>query len=215
MAAVNPDLQFVSIFGKSIILNAVNLLTGGILYGIYIILFCTAATVLCHREGNGKAKAMLLVAIVTMFIMSSFGFWTDVTIFFAGIRDILVGNIGQPFGYKQVVFTEQFKNLDSVKQVMLPFEIVVGDSIVIWRAWALSAGNRKIVVIPLLLLIGSAACSFAFLGCFSQHDWPIVNPDTCNSIEISAFSLSIATNMSATIVIGFKFWCFSIVACVD
>ncbi|KAG7090480.1 hypothetical protein E1B28_009594 [Marasmius oreades] len=206
MAAVSADILFVSDFGTSIILNAVNLLTGGILYGIYIILFCAAATVLCRREGNVKARAMLLVAIVTMFIMSSFGFWTDITIFFAGVQDILVGNVGQPFGYKQGVFTEQFKNLDSVKQVMLPFEIVVGDSIVIWRAWALSAGNRKMVVIPLLFLIGSAACSFAFLGCFSQHDWPIVNPDTCNSIEISAFSLSIVTNILATIIIGHKFW---------
>ncbi|KAG7090486.1 hypothetical protein E1B28_009600 [Marasmius oreades] len=208
MTAISPnlDIQFISEFGTSIILNAVNLLIGGILYGIYIVLFCAAAAVLCRREGNVKARAALLVAIVTMFIMSSFDFWSNVTIFFASIQDIFVGNVGQPFEHKRVVFSRRFNNLDSVKQVILPLEIVVGDSIVIWRAWALSGGNRKIVVIPLLLLIGSAGCSFAFLGCFAQNDWPIVNPDTCNSIEISAFSLSIATNTSATIIIGYKFW---------
>ncbi|KAG7090484.1 hypothetical protein E1B28_009598 [Marasmius oreades] len=208
MAAVSPDMQFASKFGKNIILNVVNLLSGGIFYGIYIILFCAAAVVLCRREGNVQAKAMLLVGIVTMFMMSSFGFWTDVTVFFAGIQDVFVDNVGQPFEYKQGVFSEQFKHLDSAKQVILPLEVVVGDSIVVWRACALGyyAGNRKVVFIPLLLLLGSAACSFTFLGCFAQHDWPIVNPDTCNSIEISAFSLSIATNISATIVIGFKFW---------
>ncbi|KAG7090482.1 hypothetical protein E1B28_009596 [Marasmius oreades] len=208
MAAISPDIQFASKFGKSIILNVINLLTGGIFYGIYIILFCAAAAVLCRREGNVTAKAALLVAIVTMFIMASFGFWSDVTVFFAGIQDVFVDNVGQPFEYKQGVFSEQFRNLDSVKQVILPLEVVVGDSIVVWRACALSyhAGHPKVVFIPLLLLIGSTACSFAFLGCFAQYDWPIINPHTCESIEISAFSLSIATNISATVVIGFKFW---------
>ncbi|KAF9255925.1 hypothetical protein L218DRAFT_1007985 [Marasmius fiardii PR-910] len=207
MATTNPG-QFVASFGSNTILNIVNLLSGAVFYGVYAVLFCAGIAVLCRHEGNVKARIGLLLSIATMFTLTSFCFWGNAAITFAGIQEVLVNNVEQPYQLKVLAFSNKFQVLSSVAEVMVPLEIVVGDFIVLWRVWALFAGNRKVVLIPLLFLIGSAVCSLAFLGCFAQHDWPALYPETCNSIVISAYALSMATNVSATILIGYKFWSY-------
>ncbi|KAF9257624.1 hypothetical protein L218DRAFT_1005980 [Marasmius fiardii PR-910] len=197
MATTNPG-QFVASFGSNTILNIVNLLSGAVFYGVYAVLFCAGIAVLCRREGNVKARIGLLLSIATMFTLTSFCFWGNAAITFAGIQEVLVNNVEQPYQLKVLAFSNKFQVLSSVVEAMVPLE----------RVWALFAGNRKVVLIPLLFLIGSAVCSLAFLGCFAQHDWPALYPETCNSIVISAYALSMATNVSATILIGYKFWSY-------
>ncbi|KAG7094158.1 hypothetical protein E1B28_007769 [Marasmius oreades] len=176
--------------------------------GVYVILFFVGIVILCRREGNNKAKMGLLLAITTMFVMASFCFWSNMAIFMAGIQDILVNDVGQPLASKHAVYAQKYKHLASVLTVIVPFEIVIGDTIVFWRTWALCVINRKLIYIPLLLLVGTTMCSFAFLGCYVLYDWPLINPGTCNSIQITAYSLSMATNIAGTIVIGYNFWCY-------
>ncbi|KAG7090537.1 hypothetical protein E1B28_009646 [Marasmius oreades] len=208
MSTVTSDSQFLSLLGKNIMLNVVNLLVAGMLYGVYVILFCMAMVILCRREDNHKARAGLLSAVMAMFVMSSFCFWVDMAIFMAGVQDDLVDDVGQHLTTKHAVYAQKFRILSSVAEVVIPLEIIIGDAIVFWRAWVLCGVNRKIVYIPLLLLAGTTACSFAFLGCFVQNDWPIGNPDTCNLLKISAFSLSMATNMAGTLAISCTLWSY-------
>ncbi|KAF9256464.1 hypothetical protein L218DRAFT_949963 [Marasmius fiardii PR-910] len=180
MTTVTPDIHLVSAVGSNTILDIVKLLSGGILYGVelllgvYVVLFCAGIAVLCRREGNMKAKMGLLLGITTMFIVASFYLWSSAAITFAAIQDILIDNVEQPYQLKLIAFSNKFQVLGSVDEVIVPLEFVIGDSIVLWRVWALFSGNRKVVYIPLLLLMGSAVCSLALLGCFAQYDWPVL-----------------------------------------
>ncbi|KAJ8092315.1 hypothetical protein PM082_023918 [Marasmius tenuissimus] len=173
----------------------------------YIILFYASVTILCHREGNPKARSALLVAIVLIFIISSFEIWTDVAVVLTGIQRVFVDKIGTSFIKKQAAYGEQFSTVVSVQEALGPLEIVLGDSIVFWRVWALCAGQKKLVFVPFVFLVGTAVCSLGFFGCFAYNGWPVANPPTCNNLIISAYSLSMVTNISGTVVIGLKFWC--------
>ncbi|KAL0574079.1 hypothetical protein V5O48_006695 [Marasmius crinis-equi] len=137
--------------------------------------------------------------------------WSDVVVPLMRIQSVFVDDVGVPFMRKQAAFEEKFTLLYSVKEIANPLkaagiQAALGDSIVFWRVWVLCAGDKKLVLAPFLLLIGTIACSFGFLGCFAQHNWPLVNPPTCDALIISAYSLSTATNLSVTIVIGYKLW---------
>ncbi|KAL0570729.1 hypothetical protein V5O48_011235 [Marasmius crinis-equi] len=209
MIAIDPNLAFVSNYSQNVtILNTVKLLTSAILYGVYLILFLSAMGILTRREGNLKARTGLLAALVVMFILSSFEFWASVHTGIHGIQDILVNNVEEPLNQKSMTFIQKFGRLGSAEQALVPLEAVLGDSIVLWRVWKLWSDNKRVVYLPMFFLLGTTVCSLGFFGCYAQYNWPLTNPDTCNSLEISAFSLSMATNVSGTIVIGYKVWSY-------
>ncbi|KAF9259192.1 hypothetical protein L218DRAFT_963859 [Marasmius fiardii PR-910] len=208
MATVSPDAKFLVLFGSNAMLNIVNLVVAGMFYGVYVVLFCVALYILCRREGNFKARFGLLFAVVSLFTLSSFWFWSNVDLLMSIIKTDLVDNVGQPLASKHMAYVAKSGKLSSVAQVIIPIMIIIGDTIVFWRAWVLCDVNRKIVTVPLVFLLGTTVCSFAFLGCYAQNDWPVSAPDTCNKLQISAFSLSIVTNITGTLVIGYRFWLY-------
>ncbi|KAL0567983.1 hypothetical protein V5O48_014011 [Marasmius crinis-equi] len=195
------DLKFVSLVGKSTMLSVSSLVIEALFYGPYVLLFCASVLILCRKEGNKRARVVLLIATTIMFLMSSFQMWLDVVVALTSIKNVFVDDVGVLFAEKQAAFGKKFKLVGSVEEV-----IALGDALVFWRVWALCAGDRKLILAPLLFLIGTTACAFGFLGCFAQNNWPLVNPPTCNALIISEYSLSMATNLSGTIAIGYKVW---------
>ncbi|KAJ8089137.1 hypothetical protein PM082_014385 [Marasmius tenuissimus] len=205
---IEGNAVIVSSVANSAVLDIVKVLTGAIFYGIYLLLLLAALNVLGLREGKRAAKMTLIAALLVMFTMSSFEFWGIVHLCFRNIQIVLVNNIDMTYGAKEMVFIERYVHLGSAIQVMLPLETVIGDAIVLWRAWKLCAENRRLVLVPLVLLLATTGCSLAFLGCYARNNWPVITPDTCNRLQISTFSLSMAANLTGTLVIGYKVWVY-------
>ncbi|KAJ8091494.1 hypothetical protein PM082_024412 [Marasmius tenuissimus] len=200
--------QYIALFGRNIMLDIIIVITSALLYGIYTILFYASVTILCHREGNRKARNILLAAITFTFAISSFEFWTDAVVTLTGMKDIFVDNIGASLLQKHAAFEGKFTLITLVQEVFSLFEIVIGDSIVFWRVWVLCAGDRRLVLAPLLFLLGTTVCSLGFLECLAQNSWPALNPPTCNALVISTYSLSLATNIVGTVMIGIQVWLY-------
>ncbi|KAJ8089227.1 hypothetical protein PM082_014475 [Marasmius tenuissimus] len=178
-------------------IEMVLVLTGAIFYGAYLILLPSAISILCRREGKRRARLGLLVALLTMFAISSLRFWADVHICF---RRVVYDDFG-----------EEVEGLVSAERVVLPLEILVGDSIVLWRVWALCVFDRKPVYISMSFLLGTIICSLGYVGCVAHDNWlpsdSLYNySPTCNALRISAYSLSFATNVSGTLAIGSTIW---------
>ncbi|KAF9257908.1 hypothetical protein L218DRAFT_948785 [Marasmius fiardii PR-910] len=206
MATVTPDVQFLELFGLNNLLDIVTVLVSSMFFGAFMVLLFMAILILCNREGKRSARIGLLLAIIAMFILSGFHFWSDTALFMASIKSVLVDDIEESFAAKHTIFVHKVKRLNDLVDVVLPLEIIIGDSIVLWRAWALRGASHKLVYIALLCLVGTSACSFAYIGCYAQNNWPSQPPDTCISIEIAALTLSVATNIFGTLVIGYTLW---------
>ncbi|KAJ8089138.1 hypothetical protein PM082_014386 [Marasmius tenuissimus] len=222
------NATFVSVFARNATLDIVKVLTGALFYGIYLVLLSSAISILCRREGKQSAKMGLLTALLVMFAMSSFEFWGIVLLCFRSIQNVLINNIEVSYAEKQMAYIDGYARFGSAAQVTLPlevgasqplsqpqtrvylicFKIVLGDAVVLWRVWELYQENRRLTYIPIPLLLGTTVSSVGFFGCYAWNDWPISNHDTCSNLEISAFSLSMATNLSATLVIGYKVWIY-------
>ncbi|ESK93885.1 hypothetical protein Moror_12992 [Moniliophthora roreri MCA 2997] len=127
-------------------------------------------------------------------------------IFVGSIQTILVNEVGILIAEKVPGYQEKWKELTLVEGVLFFLEVIIGDFVVVWRAWVLWSDNRKILIVPSLLLLGSVASTLAFLGCFIENDWPITLPPTCSSLNIATYVLSMATNITATCAIGYKVW---------
>ncbi|KAJ8092310.1 hypothetical protein PM082_023913 [Marasmius tenuissimus] len=143
-----------------------------------------------------------------MFAISSFEFWADAVVITVSMKNVFVDNIGTSFIEKQFNFAEKYTLLVSVQEALGPLEIIIGDAIVFWRVWVLCAGDKKLVSVPFVFLLGTTVCLLGFFGCFAQNNWPVVNPETCNSLIMSGYSLSLVTNIAGTIAIGVQVWLY-------
>ncbi|KAJ8090472.1 hypothetical protein PM082_019070 [Marasmius tenuissimus] len=203
----NPDdFTLISIIGSNLFSNGVGLLVTTIPYGIYVVLFFFAVIILCRDGVKPQPKIALLLAVFSMFAISTFFVATYAHIFLETIRIVLVNGVTEPVANKIISYQDRFTFLSLIQEVLFFVEVLIGDFVVVWRAWALWSENRKIVLIPIALLLGSAASAASFFGCFVHYNWPLDMPPTCNALNISTYVLSMATNVASTTAIGYKVW---------
>ncbi|KAF9265109.1 hypothetical protein L218DRAFT_183751 [Marasmius fiardii PR-910] len=209
--AVNAtgDLIVMAYVGRSYILTSAGLLTTAVLYGIYMVLFFAVMSILCRREGIMSARMVLLVAVVVLFSLSTVYITAFFSYFVIGIKMLLVENPATiPLKTKSAAYLAKFQRLGIVGQVTFPVSCVVGDAIVIWRAWALSGGNKKVMFLPIVLLLGLTASCFSFVGCMVEEDLPVVPSDSCTKRDMATFIFSMLTNVAGTAVIGYQTWSY-------
>uniref|UniRef100_A0A0W0EVF2 Uncharacterized protein n=1 Tax=Moniliophthora roreri TaxID=221103 RepID=A0A0W0EVF2_MONRR len=105
------------------------------------------------------------------------------------------------------MFRDKMYIPSGVEQVLCFLTILIGDSVVIWRTWVLWSGDLKIVFIPCTLLLGTFASTFAVWVCKGSHlssmDLSMDIPE-CVSLDRATYALSAATNVAATVAIGYK-----------
>ncbi|THH15186.1 hypothetical protein EW146_g5251 [Bondarzewia mesenterica] len=89
----------------------------------------------------------------------------------------------------------------------------LSDAVLVWRAWVLWDRNIKVVIVPALTCFATAVVGFASAGLHiralhSNGSLPFdgIFPD---SVPILPYSLSLITNILATLLIAFKAWKYS------
>ncbi|KAL0566803.1 hypothetical protein V5O48_015199 [Marasmius crinis-equi] len=203
----NPDdFTLISITGYNLFLNGVGLLATAIPYGIYLVLVCFTIVILCRNGGNSRAKIVLLLAVLSMFAISTFFVFAYACIFLEEIHMVFISGVTEPVANKIIAYRMRFTVLSLMQEVMFLIEVVIGDFVVVWRAWVLWSENRKIPLPSVLLLLCSAVSMLSFLGCFIHYDWPLIVPPTCTALNVSTYVLSMATNVAGTAAIGYKAW---------
>ncbi|KAF8630036.1 hypothetical protein AX17_005506 [Amanita inopinata Kibby_2008] len=102
-------------------------------------------------------------------------------------------------------------------EILFVFMLILGDSIVLWRTWALYVDQRTIIIVPFLTWLGSMAAALFEFGCDIRTDWTLEGnaPSVashglaaCAHADVSSFTLSYATNIICTSLIFSKAWQF-------
>ena len=147
--------------------------------------------------------------------------------------DEIYATMGSSFTLDIALFYLSFFNVchpfltDSTsKTYFYILQYISGDAIIVWRAWALWPDNRKVVMVPIGLLIGSTGeYLLAYPKAKPQRIASTVSSLVCGGLEIRAFhtqslriekmggnaqlaswALSLATSVVATLLIAYKAW---------
>ncbi|KAF9265114.1 hypothetical protein L218DRAFT_957798 [Marasmius fiardii PR-910] len=205
----SKDLAVLANVGKSYILTLAGLFITAVLYGIYMVLLFAAIGILRRREGIMTARMILLAAVLVLFLLSTVYIIAYFSYFVIGIKMLLVENPATiPLKTKSAAYLAKFRRLGIVGQVTFPVSCVIGDAIVIWRAWALCGGDKKVMFLPVMLFLGLTASCLSFVGCMIEEDLPIVPSDSCTNRDMATFIFSMLTNVAGTAVIGYQTWSY-------
>ncbi|KAJ8078314.1 hypothetical protein PM082_000521 [Marasmius tenuissimus] len=104
----------------------------------------------------------------------------------------------------------RYYTLVLISEALFAISFVIGDAIVIWRAWALSGGRMRIMFLPVILQVALTGTAFGWIGCFVRAGTPTSAdiPEQCRPSYRATYLLSILTNISGTSIIGYTTWCY-------
>lgn len=164
---------------------------GAIFFGAYIILAFTALYLLCRREKTTTTIVMMILTVV-MFSISATMFFLETYLFADGLL-----HRSPPQRYPNPVV--DFYGPEATAQIILQgINSILGDSIVIWRAYVVWGRRVSVVIVPIFLLVGVGFSSFA--GAFAQSR-ALNDPKYATVFDktmIALPCLTLATNVVAT-----------------
>ncbi|KAJ6460215.1 hypothetical protein C8R45DRAFT_1029716 [Mycena sanguinolenta] len=101
----------------------------------------------------------------------------------------------------------------NLEKIVIPAEalfvanMIIGDSVVIWRTWAVYMHRVLAILIPSILLFMSLTFGLIDLGCQSYGERYVSLPAVCTyPAGFIGWTFSVVTNVACTILIGLKAW---------
>ncbi|KAK1231625.1 hypothetical protein PQX77_005248 [Marasmius sp. AFHP31] len=131
------------------------------------------------------------------------------------LRAVFVQNPEASFQDKADHADQVTKPLLWTGEMLFIFMLTLGDSVVVWRTWALYREQLKLLIVPFLTLTGSFIAAVYELGCDLKTHWALLSNDpsagsvgaaSCATADTASFSMSFATNIICTGLIVYRAW---------
>ncbi|KAJ7590137.1 hypothetical protein C8J56DRAFT_1163784 [Mycena floridula] len=199
--------QYLRRTGEFIMKEALPLMAQTIFWTLYLVSVVLTVVVL-SRKGFTRARTSLLALIAMMFVLDTLIFVLSLYTFFQQTREILLRGIFK--GDELVRVQNPVATEDAVAEVLAMLMLILGDCIVIWRAYAVWTRSRTIILIPVAFMLGYIANFPFFIACNIRHRQDITHAvaPACFATDTSGWILSFCANISATLMIFYTAWSY-------
>ncbi|TDL17403.1 hypothetical protein BD410DRAFT_901490 [Rickenella mellea] len=171
---------------------------GCILYGIYLSLFVVTMHILLgKKQHQPRPNIPMIVAAVLMFLFGTVQIVLHT-------RDIFQAFINMGRTHRLQFLTDATKPLWAVKAVIYFATMIIGDAIVIYRTFIVWGRNFWVILVPVCCTLGSAASACGALWAVRHISSVTVKEESMWGYAI--FSLSLAANSVATVLLAYKIW---------
>ncbi|KAF8141088.1 hypothetical protein K438DRAFT_1878711 [Mycena galopus ATCC 62051] len=191
-------------FGYDIMHQVVLSISESIFCSAYGIFFALAVYSI-FRKGLRSPAAIVMLGVVVCLYASSVAQWAfNIVTVLKGIHFLLmVPNI--PLPDRPELASVKVVALGLPAETLFMFNMIVGDGVVVWRTWVVYCRRGLAVSIPSLILFISFVFAIMDVVCAS-HDDAVPIPGICDYTSFLAWVLSVATNVTCTILVGLQAW---------
>ncbi|KAJ6460211.1 hypothetical protein C8R45DRAFT_1221099 [Mycena sanguinolenta] len=192
-------------FGDDIMRLVVLTIVESIFCSAYGIFFAVAVYSI-FRKGLKSRAAIIMLCVVVYLYASSVAQWAiNVWTVLQSIHSLLMVP-GVPIGDRIDLGNTTLEKTNIPIEALWVFNMIIGDSVVIWRTWAVYMHRVLAILIPSILLLMSLTFGLIDLGCMSYEEKSVSLPAVCTypATGFIGWIFSVATNISCTILIGLK-----------
>ncbi|KAK7472403.1 hypothetical protein VKT23_000517 [Stygiomarasmius scandens] len=174
-------------------------------YGINLSLFVSYLFITKFKRHGRPLHKLIFLTAISMFLLST----THVSLGFARLIEGFVVLRDQPGG-PGAFFSDVSIPANVAKVTIHTVNSILGDGIMVWRCYNVWNRSWLMSIAPILLIIASAVCGFGQAYIFANAK----TIHTAFGTQLarwngSLFSLSLATNIVVTSLIGFRIWYMS------
>ncbi|KAJ7367596.1 hypothetical protein DFH08DRAFT_1070471 [Mycena albidolilacea] len=141
----------------------------------------------------------MLIVVVYLYLASITQFALDFYIGFNHIHSLLMVP-DTPIPDRADLAEANVETIWIPLEALLTFNMIVGDAVLIWRIWAVYQGRILAIFLPCMLLLASFD-----ITCTAYDGLP-GGEQICPKAAMVAWALSVGTNVTCTILVGFKAW---------
>ncbi|KAK0193141.1 hypothetical protein F5146DRAFT_979740 [Armillaria mellea] len=192
MALSLPSAYFIAL-GLEILLN-----------GMYTSLFIASMCLLLMKRNKTKV-------IITMIVVNSIMWAVATSHMSVSFRQNYVAFLKQHAADGSGVFEDNASPTIYSQLTLESINIVLGDSIVIWRAWTLWSRKTWVIFTSATLLAGTAAAAVGLVRAFATAPpgISIFNNEILSSWAIAFIASTLVTNVWATTLVAYRTWTHS------
>jgi len=207
----DADAQSLYDFGLDITQDAIGVIWETIFMSAYGVFFVVAVYSI-FRKGFKRRSSIPMLCVVVYLYASSLTLWAlNVTFFFKSAHALLMDYPTMSLPDRRNQANEEIASLGTPMEALFMFNMVVGDTVVIWRAWVLYQRTLWVVSIPCVMLLMSFIFSVIDLTCLTGAGWSnqtaiASGGAVCAHAELTSWAFSFVTNATCTILIGYKAW---------
>ncbi|KAJ7161137.1 hypothetical protein C8R46DRAFT_1353761 [Mycena filopes] len=208
----NSDAQTLYSYGQDTTQDAVGVIWETVFISVYGVFFAVAIYSIFRKGLNSRSSIFMLCVVIYLYATSLTLWALNVTNWFKGAHILFMDLSGTPLPDRVVLSNDFLAVLGPPMEALFMFNMIVGDSVVIWRAWVLCQGpGRWVVSIPCLMLLMSFIFSVVDITCLTGAGWSVRSSvagggAVCAHAELISWAFSLVTNAACTILIGFKAW---------
>ncbi|KAJ7191630.1 hypothetical protein GGX14DRAFT_701546 [Mycena pura] len=209
---MTPDeIATLQSIGTDWITSFIAIINETVFLTVYAFLVVRVALVLLERRAV-RAYVLLMLAILTMFCITVVLWALDLTSFILEPKMALIQHPEEPIDTKlNNAFSLIFK-IVSVQDVLYAYSALMGDAIIIHRAWMLKAYYHTwIFAIPCALLLVFSVSTATLTYCVAVVGSEIVlgnfeKPAVCKNVQEVGYIMPMCTTAVTTILIGITAW---------
>ncbi|KAL0569972.1 hypothetical protein V5O48_011990 [Marasmius crinis-equi] len=215
-----PDALLLQDIGSNLVIKVARVVAETVCYGVYLVLIYFFIGIF-HRRQLHTLRSIFLAAVVTVMFLGCSAFLAmDIADLVVRMRVVFVKNPDAMLQDKEDQADAITEPLLWTGEMLFIFmaiyvQLTLGDSVVVWRTWALYRDQLKVLVVPFLTLTGSFIAALYELGCDLKTHWALLSNDpsagsvgaaSCAKADTTSFSMSFATNIICTGLIIYRAW---------
>nr|GAT53082.1 predicted protein [Mycena chlorophos] len=182
---------------------------------LYTVIFALTVYSVFHRGPLSRTSLVMLIVLFYLYAISVTLWALDLSALFLLLRAMFLeaGNLPAGTPLEDIMNNARAvtANFGTPEEALFLFNMIVGDSVVIWRVWVIWTGSRWVVSIPVTLLLISTAFAFLDIACLTNSGFGSQTSiagggEVCSNAELISWAISLGTNAASTILISIKAW---------
>ncbi|GLB42562.1 hypothetical protein LshimejAT787_1200110 [Lyophyllum shimeji] len=185
------------VVGEALLLNFARVAAVTFLYGVFIVLFAVSTALFIKRGLDSRPIRMMFSASIISFLLASAAWGADIAFLVLPVREFV--RQGSP------TFTTLARartGFPWANGIIWALQLILSDSIVVWRAWTLHSQQRRLMIFPLLLLLSTFVMVVVSLVLTVVNITYVMYA----SLYGIALGLSLITNVVVIVMFCYKLW---------
>ncbi|KAJ6511645.1 hypothetical protein DFH09DRAFT_1333783 [Mycena vulgaris] len=203
------DKRTLYTFGQILGQDAVGLIWETAFQTMYSMFFVLAVWSIVRKGLASRASRVLLCVVVYLYA-AALALWAlDIAWWFRRIHAFLMDHPDMSLAERRAQGDRVVAGFGTPMEAIFLINILLGDSIVIWRAWVLYPRMRWVLLVPCLMLFISSFFAAVDIACLSIGDWAgqttiASGGPVCARAELMSWGFSFITNATCTILSATK-----------
>ncbi|RDB27835.1 hypothetical protein Hypma_002326 [Hypsizygus marmoreus] len=203
------EILFLGKVGQLIDNGVAWVITLTFLHGVFVLLFGMSTASIIRRGMKKLPQLAMFIVTLASFIVATLYLGAQMASLSITVRTFFIGNTELSFPAKLEIYRRKVFPTNLIIAWASEIVPIISDAVVIWRAWVIFTLDRRWLLIgPIALWVGTIASALGYLVLTSSFDGVqgLNTGGTQQNLFTANIALSFATNVAATLLIGYKLW---------